>query len=479
MEIILIGLGASGVSFITQLSRLAMELNSMDVKVKIISEDKYFAKGEAFGLSKDIHILNTPIHTMGLDTLDPTSYERWFKKKNYISSTYTKRLTYSEYINQAYTEIKNREGMAIEEYKSKAINININDRICVDTSTGDKIYGDYLVYAPGSINSSNFGNLSKNKYFYSNPYSFKEIPKDKNIGVLGTSLTAVDVVRDLIKTGHRGKITMYSRTGCPPTCISLENKYIPSSLTFENIFKEAYLKKHLTLNNLMGLLNNELKNINNELIPAYKLKKNIGDYWKYLYNRSSNADLPYQDTLMSTRFYAHKIWSLLNNKDKIYFNSNFSSMWACWRHPIPREVIKDLYYMHDIGQLDICKIKSKPIPLTKGFNFNTNIGIKTEDYLIDGTGGNNNIKKTNDKFLLSLLDKGLAKDNVFGGLEVDTNSYQIINNISPNIYAIGQIGKGSLFSTNAFWFNAKIAKEITKSLLLHHKHTLIRKEIIV
>lgn len=59
-----------------------------------------------------------------------------------------------------------------------------------------------------------------------------------------------------------------------------------------------------------------------------------------------------------------------------------------------------------------------------------------------------------------------------GGIKVDPNTFRIINEYTPNMYAIGQVAKGSLFSTNAFWFNAKTASNIAKNLLLTYPSNL-------
>ncbi len=472
MSIILIGLGASGVSFLTQLARTALELDQKNIRVKVISEKKYFGIGKAFGLANKIHLMNTPIETMGLDIFDENGYQRWIKNKNYPTVKFTERLQFSEYIQESYENLKTQNIIKIDEYKDKAIDINVNQKtnqISIYTSLGHTITGNYLVYAPGTINSNNFLDLIKYPSFINNPYQLDGVKKDSNIGILGSGLTATDVIRDLVNKGHKGKITLYSRKGLIPTCLTDQNVYKPTLFTFENFLNIKSLTNHLKINDLISLLTLEMKNFNSETKEANKLlNKNIAKYWDYLSKRASNADLPFQDTLISTRPFAYKIWAMLDENEKLLFSNRLSSYWACWRHPIPKNVIQGLIELVNFGQLHNKKIINMPYFTNNKFILNTTDGIHKEDYLINGTGGNHKLNYVEDMFLNSLIEKQLAHKNPLGGIKVDPNTFKIVNEYTPNMYAIGQIAKGSLFSTNAFWFNAKTASCIAKNLLSTH-----------
>ena len=122
--------------------------------------------------------------------------------------------------------------------------------------------------------------------------------------------------------------------------------------------------------------------------------------------------------------------------------------------------------MHSNKQLDLLKIKNAPIYQNDKFVIDTNKGIQESDYLIDGTGGGIDISKTSDKFLQSMLKQDIAKINTLGGIQICPFSYNVVNDITSNIFAIGQVGKGSLFATNAFWFNSKVSQCIAKVLMM-------------
>jgi len=96
---------------------------------------------------------------------------------------------------------------------------------------------------------------------------------------------------------------------------------------------------------------------------------------------------------------------------------------------------------------------------------NTQKGIMKETCIIDATGGNLNMNQNNDKFVKSLLNKKIAIPNPHGGLEISSNDHTLNNNNYKNIYLIGQLSKGDLFSTNAFWFNARVANKIANHLI--------------
>lgn len=183
-------------------------------------------------------------------------------------------------------------------------------------------------------------------------------------------------------------------------------------------------------------------------------------YFEYLMQRSQAADLPYQDILVSTRPYMHKLWRSMPIEDRISFNINYGASWAAWRHPIPYEVISELSVAAREERLFIHQARKPPYRENGQYVMETT-GGKTirADNFIDGTGGTNRLDAIDSPLLRNLMAQQFIEPHLCGGIDIHPLTFQCQVNGKPvpGLYSLGPLNKGSLFSTNAFWFNARCA----------------------
>lgn len=66
--------------------------------------------------------------------------------------------------------------------------------------------------------------------------------------------------------------------------------------------------------------------------------------------------------------------------------------------------------------------------------------------------------------MLNLMKQALTEVHPCGGMNIDLLTFQcrVQNRNVPGLYNLGPLSKGSLFSTNAFWFNARCAESWAK-----------------
>ena len=177
-------------------------------------------------------------------------------------------------------------------------------------------------------------------------------------------------------------------------------------------------------------------------------------------DRSQQSDLPFQDVLVSTRPYMHILWRSLSITDRIAFNSRYGARWAAWRHPIPLEVMGEMAIAAQEGRLHIHQSTDVPrwengtvhVPVRSG-------RVLSSTTLVDGTGGSNQLETIPSMLIQNLISRRLIESHPCGGMNVDALTYQckVSGQSAHRIYNLGPLNKGSLFSTNAFWFNAQCA----------------------
>lgn len=145
-------------------------------------------------------------------------------------------------------------------------------------------------------------------------------------------------------------------------------------------------------------------------------------------DRSRNSNIPIQDILISTRKFAHKIWKLLSDQDKLIFKNIYSSTWAVWRHPIPLFIFKEIGEYFESGFIDVIKstslqYKNGYIELSDGHTGKT-VSVK---YLVDGTGGTTDIIKSKNILLQNLRKREMIYPTPCGGIRTDSLNFRVIN----------------------------------------------------
>src|SRR5690606_25957407 len=96
-----------------------------------------------------------------------------------------------------------------------------------------------------------------------------------------------------------------------------------------------------------------------------------------------------------------------------------------------------------------------------------------EQYLINATGPAAALKSMKSELMQNLASSGLIEANKTGGINIDTETMQIITDgeTCQNFYALGHITNGLLLDVNAVWFNVK-----TIGNLCHHLVNDIKSE---
>ncbi|GHC17025.1 FAD/NAD(P)-binding protein [Aidingimonas halophila] len=462
-DIAIIGFGATGVSFLYQLHSHIHEQDIKIVKVAIISPKESFSSGLAFGQAESLHKVNTPPELMGIDPEDPNGFSSWLRKHNQNFERYPPRLTYADYLRHIYHSMHGDDKIKISEYHSLASDIDFAQGAQrVTLNNGQVVNAKKTVLTLGSLTAPTFS--TNDGYHAIPPKAIPRLGTPETALVAGTGLTAVDCVKSLANAGCRS-IHLFSRNGLVPTVISRSIEYSPEHFTWQKLKKA--LNQHERgerLPSVIKLLRMEIGRMRSpEVFRASELlnQGNVCGYWDYLLGRADQGDLPFQDTLCSTRYYAHKIWKKLGDNEKLDFQYNFGAFWSCWRHPIPAEVIRELNEYTRCGRLHIhCPVSS--IKWRDGhYILETKNTMVRSNVLIDGTGGSFSIRATRSLLLQNMLAKGLCQPHPCGGLRIDNLTYAVLNDIGKTgIYCLGPLVKGELFSTNAFWFNASCASKL-------------------
>jgi len=461
-EIAIIGLGATGVALLKSLQDQVSACGLRTLRVAVFSPSRTFARGEAFGDAAPHHLVNTTPSMLALRERSPHDFAHWLARYG-TSERFPPRRLFAAFLQDAYHSILNTGLLDIEPVREEVVSICRESNGYRISTAGQQFVARSVVLCLGLPGGTNFPELSDKPGFYQ-AYKHKTYDEDDApVLIAGTGLTGVDEFRSANLRGRR-RIYLFSRHGYAPTCLSPEPRHIPTELDWDRLLKRR--DDTMRLDNFFGALHAECQRLpdGGEQITATKLlrERGLSAYFDHLLSRAAASDLPYQDILVSTRPYMHELWRALTLKDKLLFNTSFGAHWATWRHPAPCTVIEELREAAEEGRLQIHQAASRPGWDGQSFVLQTASGIMLRaPSFIDATGGPSQIYAIASPLLHQLCNEGLIESHPCGGIKIHPLSFEChVGGLpTPGLYSLGPLDKGVLFSTNAFWFNARCAEQ--------------------
>jgi len=494
----IIGGGACGVAILAELMvQLKITNKQKTTNILLVEKRKELGVGLAFSTDQPGHLLNTQADLMGIHSFEPNHFSSWLKKHredirhelkggNPIDESYTTRRLYGEYIQEQAKHYLNeaREiGLKVEVIHDEAIDL-ISEQDCwqIKFASGPTRNADHVILAPGTPKPNNFPQFDGLPSYFGFPWPSEPIingiPKDADVSILGSSLSAIDAIMTLADSGHHGKISLFSLDGLLPRVQpNEESDYERKFLTISSIHtirRTAW--RQPKIKELFRLFQQEAENYTGQRID-----------WKSTGRKGIPADQlleediriaesggdAFTNILYALRYEASQIWDWLSVSEKQLFKKWLGPYWTVNRHGMPLVNAQRLSELFRSGKLEV---NSPMHQVTyeehkNKFIFDYGNGQRHEGaYLINATGPASKVEKMKSILLKNLLKNGIIETYPVGGISVDPDQMEVISskNQHRNLYAVGHICNGMLLDVNAVWFNVKciatLCKHITKKI---------------
>jgi uncharacterized NAD(P)/FAD-binding protein YdhS len=494
VNITIIGGGACGISAFTELF-LQLRIANLHRKVgiTIIEENKEVGKGLAFGTKQPGHILNTQADLMGIHLAEPDHFSEWLIAhedrvgKEVVDNqgkdeAFTTRRLYGDYLKEQfehYFQLAKAEGMDANVIHASATNVSrTSTGFEVIVSHGKSHPCDYLILAPGTPVANNYPHLEGKENYFGSPWPSSEIlenvPPSADVGILGSSLSAIDALMTLVDNDHRGKITFYSLDGLLPR-VQVEKP-------------EPYQRKYLTIKNLHRIQREELRNPT--VVEVFRLfMKEAESYaggkmdWKATKRTGKPADQLLRedikiakaggDALMnipySLRYDSSEMWKALDEDERIKFKKWLGGYWATNRHGMPLVNAERVCKLFDNQQLNV-ESNLEEVKYNegrKGFELISKWQKSFRKYLINATGPASAVRAMKSELIKNLAEAKLIEPEPVGGIKMDTQTMQVVlsGKPVPRFYALGHLCNGLLLDVNAVWFNVRTIGSLSQHLL--------------
>lgn len=488
MRIGIIGAGTATVALLDALARSDIEPD----EITVFESSPAVWRGRAYQRDQDSVRVNAPPMAMTARGGDLDHYLRWLQDRPELGCYLDEglglpivpRAVYGQYLEHtadtAVAELR-RGGCRVSIVNSRVDGFSRDIGATLHTATGGTFRVDRAVLSVGGGGPHDSYGLADTPGYVHEPYpllrTLAEVPADRHVAVIGSGLTAVDIVTGLFSNGHTGPITLMSRSGVLPAVQQRPIRYEPQYLTAEYALQRVRDNQgRVTLTMLIDLMKEELAELgqdfptlrdevvgNDSEPPVHRLRRQL----------SSVAD-PHQGRRLlgrALRTVVPAVWPMFSEQDKTMLRSAHFRTVNCLSSPMVPHNADILLRLLDSGQVRLRPGVQKIRPRTHG-GFTVSDDLEwAADVVINAVNPPaHTVPGAAEGLVRSLLTSASAERHPFGGLATQPGTGRLLHSGRPDRtwYAQGNIASTSTFiatdPTGLAHEAARLARDLTASL---------------
>ncbi|MFF0770752.1 FAD/NAD(P)-binding protein [Nonomuraea wenchangensis] len=476
MRIAIIGAGAAAVGL---LDALAVSETGIG-EVTVFEPAAHPWRGRPYGPDLDGVLVNAPPAIMSIRHLDFGHYASWLGREraaahldDLLGQPLVPRALYGAYLadtaEAALARLRERgwRTRLVAARVVAAARSGDGLGLTLRTEDGRDHPADRVALCVGGGSPQDHYGLGGAPGFVRDPYplayTLAQVPAAAAVTVIGSGLTAVDVVVSLAARGHAGPITLASRSGLLPHVWQRPLGHQPVHVTVERV--EALCREHggITLDDLAGLLRAELAEAGEDFThftaellaagseePVRRLRRQlaaVGD------PRIGRRVL--QETAHTVGPYA---WRLLPEPDRERLRGHFRLATSVASPMVPVNAAA-LLRLFESGQLSIMGGVRKIEAAEGGFRVRGDGGDLNADVVVNAVNPPPQaVPRAAEALVTSLLSGGLAALHPSGGLIP----------ADPRLHVVGDLAGGGPFITSGIPGVAAAGARAASGLLATH-----------
>lgn len=317
------------------------------LKIVLIEASENLGKGIAYSTVFSKHLLNVPAGRMSALPDEPLHFLKWARAQNLVvsESSFLSRKAYGQYIESILqsTISKLPAFITFERLTDEALSIKLiqdKTKAVIKLASGDVVVADKVVLATGNFSPQTPSGISQSvaasDRYINNPWKSAgadHATTDGEALLIGSGLTMIDKVMELVHSGFKGTIYAVSRHGLIPRAHSRA-----SLAAFAQTELNPHLYGDLTL-----------------LFKAVKETIRSGSYG-HLFDNSSTVKMEVSDwrqVIDCLRPHSQALWASLNDKQKSRFLRHLRSYWDVHRHRMAPEIAEEINALIDTGRLKV------------------------------------------------------------------------------------------------------------------------------
>ena len=400
-RIAVVGGGLTGTLVTAHLLRSARPL-----VVTLFERAPRFARGVAYGTDRPEHLLNVPAKHMSAFEDDPAHFQRFAARQDASPDAFHPRSRYGDYLAQvlAESERAGAPNALLDRARGEVVDVEppkAGEPARVVTREGRRVSADHVVLATGNFPPPNpLPAIGLSRAVYApDPWASEAlmgIPRDATVLVVGTGLTAVDVVLALRADGHRGRVVLVSRHGLLPQPHRVPGGGAPPTPVDPNA---------LDGRTVLAVLRAARREA--------RMRRAKGHDWR--------------EVVMALRARAPAIWGAFPAAERARFLRHARAFWEAHRHRMPPSCARTIEALRRDGTL---VVRAARIAGTEPADDGARVtlaprGGGPEDVLdvsriVNATGPASDWTLVDDPLVQALVEKGLVvADSLRLGIEAD------------------------------------------------------------
>jgi uncharacterized NAD(P)/FAD-binding protein YdhS len=430
-----VGGGFSGTMVAVHLARLAA---AKPARVVLFEKSARPARGVAYGTPCDQHLLNVPAGFMSALPDEPSHFLDWLRARDPSAhhGTFAPRRVYGDYLEQLLRAETGGTTRRIEVVHEEVVDAEVGEStspVRLTTCSGECFVADRVVLAlghPAPAEPEGLALRGKCGGYIADPWSacaLDQLSADDAIALVGTGLTAVDLIVEAHSRGHRGTIFAISRHGLLP-CRHQSSPAIP--------------RPHIAIGaGTSETARSLLKRVRSEVAVCQEQ----GNDWRSVVD--------------SLRPVTQTLWRSLADPERARFVRHLAPRWDVHRHRVAPQVDELLDEGRRSGRLIV--VAGRVLSLTdvdgeievafrrRGVQDAERIHVRR---VINCTGPARNMAAGSSRLLGALIARGIARPGPLAlGLDVADSGALVAHDGREHqrIYAIGPLLKERLWETTA------------------------------
>jgi uncharacterized NAD(P)/FAD-binding protein YdhS len=426
----IVGAGFSGTMLACHLSRQA----SRPISVLLFDRATAFGHGIAYSTRNPRHLLNVPFGNMSAIESEPDHFARWLEREaphELKDGRFASRRAYGRYLRDTFEAACASDVVAISKVEECVSRIERRaDGVDLLTADGRRFEAEAVVLCVGNSPPafpSILGIRPEDAPRYiADPWhgdGLTRLAPTDSVIILGTGLTMIDVVLELVSRGHRGKLTAMSRHGLLPQVHETTGRHAP-------------------------FLTDPLPDTAATLVRAVRSEA----------RKAARDGVTWRMVVDALRSQTTALWQRLPLAERRRLLRHVRPYWDIHRHRMPPTVSGEIAGLMANGQLSVLagrierpSICSQDVSIEVRLRGHAETRELRADWLINCTGPSLH-DRTGNALLYALFEDGLARpDPLSLGLDV-TEDFRLIDAAgvaSPVLYALGPPTRGTFWESTA------------------------------
>lgn len=499
IDLAVVGGGSTAMSFLAQ---FVAELDRADysgsLRVAVFEPLPDVGPGEPYAKDLATNLLNIPAGRMSAYAEDRGHFLEWIKSqgpeilekygiRELDAGAFLPRPLFGEYLINVWRKLCLRAkglGVRIDRVQARVYGIGLlaeNESACLETSAGE-FRAKRIVLCNGNLPTVSYAELQGCKAYFNSPYPVadlvRRVGRDASVGIIGSSLSAIDAIVALKESGHAGPMLAVSRSGrlpavrgtvaspapiVPPTAqeIAALVRCNERGLTLEDLY--AFLSERLAasgdgldLIDIMGYGDDPKEALDREILASSTLPRN------------------WQAIAISLNEAIEHAWKLMRDAERRRFHTEWRSLWMTRRATFPMANAARIKRYLDSGALRIHTGRSdmEIKAADKGFEIRLpdaqgGTAVHRVDCIVNATGMSTDVRLARDPLVQSLLERGIARADPYGGFSLDFDTGCLLDakgGVVQNISVLGSLAVGTYFWTMSLDVNARLALEQARKI---------------